>query len=75
MTLFLTTATITSAQNATSSTMGVYYDGEAGLYYNIPLQGDYCLDLNEQISMSEDRILEISVLCYEEVIENRSLIS
>jgi hypothetical protein len=48
---------------------------ETGLYYDIPLQGDYCLDFNEQISMSEDRILEISVLCSEEVIENRSLIS
>lgn len=75
MTLFLTTATITSAQNATSSTMGVYYDRKTGLYYNIPLQGDYCLDFNEQMSMSEDRILEISVLCSEDVIENRSLIS
>jgi hypothetical protein len=48
---------------------------ETGLYYDIPLQGDYCLDFNEQISMSEDRILEIFVLCSEEVIENRSLIS
>jgi hypothetical protein len=48
---------------------------ETGLYYDIPLQGDYCLDFNEQISMSEDRILEISILCSEEVIENRSLIS
>jgi hypothetical protein len=48
---------------------------ETGLYYDIPLQGDYCIDFNEQISMSEDRILEISVLCSEEVIENRSLIS
>jgi hypothetical protein len=48
---------------------------ETGLYYDIPLQGDYCLDFNEQISMSEDRILEISVRCSEEVIENRSLIS
>jgi hypothetical protein len=75
MTLFLTTATIPSAQNATSSTMGVYYDRETGLYYDIPLRGDYYLDFNEQISMSEDPILEISVLCSEEVIENRSLIS
>ena len=48
---------------------------ETSLYNDIPLQGDYCLDFNEQISMSEDRILEISVLCSEEVIENRSLIS
>jgi hypothetical protein len=48
---------------------------ETGLFYDIPLQGDYCLDFNEQTSMSEDRILEISVLCSEEVIENRSLIS
>ena len=49
LTLFLTTATITSAyaQNATSATMGVYYDRETGLYYDIPLQGDYCLDFNE----------------------------
>jgi hypothetical protein len=49
LTLFLTTATITSAyaQNATSATMGVYYDRETGLYYDIPLQGGYCLDFNE----------------------------
>jgi hypothetical protein len=49
MTLFLTTATITSAyaQNATSATMGFYYDRVTGLYYDIPLQGDYCLDSNE----------------------------
>ena len=48
---------------------------ETGLYYDIPLQGNYYLDFNEQISMSEDRILEISALCSEEVIENGSLIS
>jgi hypothetical protein len=55
MTLFLTTATITSAyaQNATNATMGVYYDSKTGLYYDIPLQGDYCLDFNE------DRICDV----------------